>query len=85
MTFLGATQLTNNVTQFEMGSKNHEVVPTCLAIRLSGLKTGSHGALNSISTLAKADLISRLKKTKCTICFEVYEDQERTADLPGIE
>ncbi|KAI9662726.1 MAG: Serine/threonine-protein kinase RIO2 [Alyxoria varia] len=47
-----------------MGSKNHEVVPTTLAAQLSGLRTGAHGAQNSIRTLAKAGLISRVRNVK---------------------
>ncbi|KAI9752323.1 MAG: hypothetical protein M4579_005666 [Chaenotheca gracillima] len=46
----------------ERGSKNHEVVPTPLIIRLSGLRTGS-GVHKSISTLAKIGLIAKVKNT----------------------
>ncbi len=48
-----------------MGSKNHEVVPTPLITQLSGLRGGS-GVHKCISTLAKANLIARLKNAKCT-------------------
>lgn len=46
-----------------MGSKNHEVVPTPLITQLSGLRGGS-GIHKCISTLAKANLIARLKNAK---------------------
>lgn len=47
-----------------MGSKNHEVVPTTLITNLSNLRSGS-GVHKSISTLAKANLIARMKNAKC--------------------
>ena len=47
----------------EIGSKNHEVIPTPLIIQLSCLRSGS-GAHKSISTLAKANLIARTKNAK---------------------
>ena len=47
----------------ETGSKNHEVVPTALIVRLSSLRSGS-GAHKSISTLAKANLVARTKNAK---------------------
>jgi len=50
-----------------MGSKNHEIVPTPLIIQLSGLRGGS-GVHKSISILAKANLIARMKNAKCTLC-----------------
>ncbi|KAI9891336.1 MAG: hypothetical protein M1814_002849 [Vezdaea aestivalis] len=48
------------LTAVEQGSKNHEIVPTPLIVKLSGLKGGS-GAHKSISTLAKFNLIARTK------------------------
>ncbi|KAG8527550.1 uncharacterized protein KY384_007702 [Bacidia gigantensis] len=51
------------LTAVEMGSKNHEVVPTSLIIQLSNLR-GSSGVHKSISTLAKANLIARTKNAK---------------------
>ncbi|KAK7206525.1 RIO1 family-domain-containing protein [Myxozyma melibiosi] len=48
------------LTATEMGSKNHEVVPTTLITQISGLRGGS-GVGNSISELAKANLIARVK------------------------
>ena len=47
----------------EVGSKNHEVVPTPLILQLSSLRSGS-GSHKSISTLAKANLIARTKNAK---------------------
>lgn len=47
----------------EMGSKNHEVVPTSLIVQISGLR---HGGVNKlIGSLAKRNLVSRLENTKC--------------------
>ncbi|KAK2746358.1 hypothetical protein FQN57_003240 [Myotisia sp. PD_48] len=48
------------LTGVEIGSKNHEVVPTPLIIQLSGLRGGS-GVHKCISNLAKLNLISRVK------------------------
>lgn len=46
-----------------MGSKNHEVVPTSLAVQISGLKSAS--AVNrSIADLAKAKLLTRQRNSK---------------------
>lgn len=50
--------------QVEIGTKNHEVVPTPLISQLSRLQTGSNGANKSISTLAKANLIAKVKNAK---------------------
>ncbi|RPB23231.1 hypothetical protein L211DRAFT_838746 [Terfezia boudieri ATCC MYA-4762] len=48
------------LTAVELGSKNHEVVPTALISQLSSL----HGSISrSISTLAKAGLIAKVKNT----------------------
>lgn len=46
-----------------MGSKNHEVVPTPLILQISNLRGGS-GVHKCISTLAKVDLIARLKNAR---------------------
>lgn len=48
------------LTAFEMGSKNHDVVPTTLVITISGIKNTS-AVHRSISTLAKIKLITRVK------------------------
>lgn len=50
--------------QVELGSKNHENVPTPLIEKLSRLKGGASGVHKSISALAKAGLIARLKDAK---------------------
>src|ERR1044071_6426149 len=47
-----------------MGSKNHELVPTHLIEKLSRLKGGASGVHKSISALAKAGLIGRIKEAK---------------------
>ncbi|EPE08657.1 rio1 family protein [Ophiostoma piceae UAMH 11346] len=48
----------------EMGSRNHEIVPTTLIDRTARLKGGSSGVHRSISTLAKTGLIARVKEAK---------------------
>lgn len=52
------------LTAVEMGSKNHEVVPTPLIIKISGLRAAS-GVNKSISMLAKSGLIAKVKNAKC--------------------
>ncbi|OAX85566.1 Atypical/RIO/RIO2 protein kinase [Emergomyces africanus] len=47
----------------EMGSRNHEVVPTPLIIQLSGLRGGSI-VHKCISNLAKINLIARVKNAR---------------------
>ncbi|KAI9928295.1 hypothetical protein ASPWEDRAFT_26625 [Aspergillus wentii DTO 134E9] len=47
----------------ETGSRNHEVVPTPLIAQISGLRGGS-GVHRAISTLAKTNLIAKVKNAK---------------------
>lgn len=51
------------LTAAEMGSKNHEVVPTPLISQISGLR-GASGVNRSISNLAKVGLIAKVKNAK---------------------
>ncbi|KAK9449311.1 Rio2, N-terminal-domain-containing protein [Limtongia smithiae] len=51
------------LTATEMGSRNHEVVPTVLIAQIAALRGGS-GVHNCISELAKANLIARVKNAK---------------------
>ncbi|KAK9328213.1 RIO1 family-domain-containing protein [Lipomyces starkeyi] len=51
------------LTATEMGSKNHEIVPTTLIVQIAGLRGGA-GVGNCISELAKANLIARVKNAK---------------------
>ncbi|KAF2755324.1 RIO1-domain-containing protein [Pseudovirgaria hyperparasitica] len=51
------------LTAVEMGSRNHEVVPTPLIQQISNLRGGS-GVHKCISTLAKANLIAKVKNAK---------------------
>ncbi|BFZ60196.1 Serine/threonine-protein kinase rio2 [Saitoella coloradoensis] len=51
------------LTAVEMGSKNHEVVPTPLIIQIAGLRGGA-GVARMISTLAKTNLIAKVPNTK---------------------
>ncbi|KAF5026871.1 hypothetical protein F66182_1067 [Fusarium sp. NRRL 66182] len=52
------------LTAVEMGSKNHEIVPTSLIEKLSRLRGGASGVHKSISALAKVGLIARVKEAK---------------------
>ncbi|POR36189.1 Serine/threonine-protein kinase rio2 [Tolypocladium paradoxum] len=52
------------LTAVEMGSKNHEIVPTPLIEKLSRLRGGASGVHKSISALAKVGLIARVKEAK---------------------
>jgi RIO kinase 2 len=51
------------ITQVEMGSKNHEVVPTVLIAQISGLRNG--GVSKLIGSLAKRNLVSKVQNSKC--------------------
>lgn len=50
--------------QVEMGSKNHEIVPTAMIDKIARLRGGSSGVHKSISNLAKTGLIGRVKEAK---------------------
>ena len=52
------------LTGVEMGSKNHEVVPTPLIEKISRLRGGASGVRKSISALAKVGLIARVKEAR---------------------
>lgn len=52
------------LTAVEMGSKNHEVVPTPLIQKISGLRAAS-GVQRAIAMLAKSGLIAKVKNAKC--------------------
>ncbi|KAL2141889.1 hypothetical protein VTI28DRAFT_1822 [Corynascus sepedonium] len=52
------------LTAVEMGSKNHEIVPTPLIEKIARLKGGASGVHKSISALAKVGLIARMKEAK---------------------
>jgi RIO kinase 2 len=52
------------VVQVEMGSKNHEVVPTPLIAQISGLRSG--GVNKDLGELAKRNLVARVQNAKCT-------------------
>ncbi|KAH6607615.1 atypical rio rio2 kinase [Trichoderma cornu-damae] len=52
------------LTAVEMGSKNHEIVPTPLIEKLARLRGGASGVHKSISALAKVGLIARVKEAK---------------------
>lgn len=48
-----------------MGSKNHLVVPTPLITQIAKLRSGNIS--RSISELAKASLVSRIRNAKCMV------------------
>ncbi|KAI0734552.1 RIO1-domain-containing protein [Fomitopsis betulina] len=50
------------LTAVEMGSKNHELVPTPLIVQISGLRTG--GVNKNIGSLAKRNLVARVQNAK---------------------
>ncbi|KKA29921.1 hypothetical protein TD95_001469 [Thielaviopsis punctulata] len=52
------------LTAVEMGSKNHELVPTSLIEKISRLRGGASGVHRSISALAKVGLIAKVKEAK---------------------
>ncbi|KAM0431818.1 hypothetical protein ACHAPT_005068 [Fusarium lateritium] len=52
------------LTAVEMGSKNHELVPTSLIEKIARLRGGASGVHRSISALAKVGLIARVKEAK---------------------
>ncbi|KAI2624183.1 RIO1-domain-containing protein [Hypoxylon sp. NC1633] len=52
------------LTAVEIGSKNHEVIPTPLIESIAKLRGGASRVHRSISALAKAGLIARLKEAK---------------------
>ena len=49
--------------QAEMGSKNHEVVPTALIAQISKLKSG--GINKFLGGLAQRNLVARVQNAKC--------------------
>ncbi|KAI0704936.1 RIO1-domain-containing protein [Cytidiella melzeri] len=50
------------LTAAEMGSKNHEVVPTALIVQISGLRNG--GVNKILGSLAKRSLVARVQNSK---------------------
>lgn len=51
------------ILQVEMGSKNHEVVPSSLITQIAGLKSG--GVNKILGSLAKRNLIAKVRNAKC--------------------
>ncbi|TCD61751.1 hypothetical protein EIP91_007977 [Steccherinum ochraceum] len=50
------------LTAVEMGSKNHEVVPTVLIVQISGLRNG--GVNKLLGSLAKRNLVARVQNSR---------------------
>jgi hypothetical protein len=51
------------VSQVEMGSKNHEVVPSQLIVQISGIRSGNVNQL--IGSLARRNLIAKVQNSRC--------------------
>jgi len=51
------------LTAVEMGSKNHEVVPSTLIAQVSGLRNG--GVNKILGVLAKRNLVAKVQNSKC--------------------
>jgi RIO kinase 2 len=58
------------LTAVEMGSKNHEIVPTALIAQISGLRSG--GVNKCIGELAKRNLVSKVQNAKCGLLWSFY-------------
>lgn len=52
-----------SLLQVEMGSKNHEVVPSPLIAQISGLRNG--GVNKILGILAKRNLVAKVQNSKC--------------------
>lgn len=67
--------------QVEMGSKNHEIVPTALIVQISGLRNG--GVNKNLGELAKRNLVARVRNAKCVsyFCERTSEKTERLLRL----
>ncbi|KZT75190.1 RIO1-domain-containing protein [Daedalea quercina L-15889] len=50
------------LTAVEMGSKNHEIVPTQLIVQISGLRNG--GVNKNLGSLAKRNLVARVQNAR---------------------
>ncbi|CAG8519645.1 9907_t:CDS:10 [Cetraspora pellucida] len=59
------------LTAVEMGSKNHEVVPTSLVAQIAGLRHG--GSHKILGELAKKNLVSRVTNAKCILTYGGYD------------
>lgn len=59
----GGPHQAESQTQVEIGSKNHEVVPTPLIVQISGLRNG--GVNKLIGSLAKRNLVAKVQNSKC--------------------
>jgi RIO kinase 2 len=57
------------ISQVEMGSKNHEVVPVVLIVQISGLRSG--GVNKLLGELAKRNLVAKVRNAKCE-SFYIY-------------
>ena len=58
------------VSQVEMGSKNHEIVPTTLIVQISGLRNG--GVNKILGELAKRSLVARVRNAKCASYLQSF-------------
>ena len=58
-------------SQVEMGSKNHEIVPTALIVQISGLRNG--GVNKNLGELAKRNLVARVRNAKCASYLQSFQ------------
>jgi RIO kinase 2 len=69
--------------QVEMGSKNHEVVPSSLVAQIAGLRNGGINKL--LGQLAQRNLIARVQNTKCRfrgpLCFMAAQAYTQTTGI----
>ena len=58
-------KLSELISQVEIGSKNHEVVPTTLIAEISAIRGGNVN--KALGALAKRDLVARVQNARCML------------------
>lgn len=66
--------------QVEIGSKNHEVVPSTLIAQISGLRNG--GVNKILGVLAKRNLVAKVQNSKCEFLLMAFWTGLLTTDAP---
>jgi RIO-like serine/threonine protein kinase len=66
-------------SKVEMGSKNHEIVPTALISQISKLKSGGINKL--LGGLAKRGLVSRVRNAKCGSSISLSQTKCHNVEL----
>lgn len=69
--------------QVEMGSKNHEVVPSQLVAELSQIRGGN--VKKALGDLAKRNLVARVQNVKCMYAMPLYCCSVLTPSLSNLE